>query len=130
MREASSGRFLALIIHLDACVGCGMCEEICYGRSIDKPIRASSERAARAVPGGRTLRLKDHTPRSIQSAVLVIAAALPILSLYAHYRAARTIDDPVLMSGLKGAAMARWVHPFVSNLDDPQALLDGNKGTL
>jgi len=57
-------------------------------------------------------------------------AALPLLSLYAHYRAARSIDDPQLMAGMRHAAITQAVHPYVAKLDDPEEFLDRNKGTL
>lgn len=68
--------------------------------------------------------------RLVQGCVLLLIAALPLLSLYAHYRAARSIDDEVLMTGLRGATVAQVIHPYVSRLDDPQKFLDKNKGTL
>ena len=68
--------------------------------------------------------------RSIQASVLLIAAAVAMLSLYAHYRAARSIDDPQLMAGLRGEVVTQWIHPRIEQLDDPQTFLDGNKGTI
>ncbi len=68
--------------------------------------------------------------RVIQGCVVLLMTALPLLSLYAHYRAARSIDDPQLMQGLRGAAAAQVIHPYVEKLADPQAFLDSNKGTL
>ncbi len=68
--------------------------------------------------------------RMTQAGVIAILAAIPLLSLYAHYRSARSIDDPALMAGLRGEAITQHIHPFVESLDDPQGFLDSNKGTL
>ncbi len=68
--------------------------------------------------------------RCIQGGVLALICTIATLSLYAHYRSARVVDDEVLMSGLKGEIIAQAIHPFVDDLDDPQAFLDANKGTL
>ncbi len=68
--------------------------------------------------------------RTIQAAVILLVAGISILSLYAHYRSARVIDDEVLMSGLRGETITQVVHPYVESLDDPQAFLDNNKGTI
>ncbi len=68
--------------------------------------------------------------RCVQVVTLVVITALPLLSLYAHYRAARVIDDDQLMAGMRGEVVTKLVHPYVDSLDDPQAFLDNNKGTL
>ncbi len=68
--------------------------------------------------------------RCVQASVFLLVIALAFLSLYAHYKAARVIDDEQLMAGLRGEATAKWIHPFISQLDDPQSFLDGNKGTV
>ncbi len=68
--------------------------------------------------------------RLVQALTLAVLVAIPLLSLYAHYRAARSIDDPQLMAGLRAEAITRVIHPYVDALDDPQRFLDGNKGTL
>ncbi len=68
--------------------------------------------------------------RGVQAAVLVIVVGVPLLSLYAHYRAARVIDDEQLMAGMRGEVVTKMVHPLVDRLDDPQAFLDANKGTV
>ncbi|MCH7808352.1 MAG: 4Fe-4S binding protein [Planctomycetes bacterium] len=68
--------------------------------------------------------------RCIQVAVLLLCIMIPVLSLYAHYRAAHVIEDEVLMAGMPGEVVTRFIHPYVDRLDDPQALLDANKGTL
>ncbi|MEK6797583.1 MAG: 4Fe-4S binding protein [Planctomycetota bacterium] len=68
--------------------------------------------------------------RSVQVLTLLLVFALPMLSLYAHYRTARIVEDPVLMSGQCSATLAQGIHPYVDGLDDPQTFLDSNKGTL
>jgi len=68
--------------------------------------------------------------RGVQIAVIFTVVAVAFLSLYAHYRAARVIDDDQLMAGMRGEVAAKMIHPYVEKLDDPQAFLDGNKGTL
>lgn len=68
--------------------------------------------------------------RLVQLCAIVLILALPLLSLYAHYRAARSVDDAQLMAGMRHAAITQAIHPYVDRLDDPQKFLDGNKGTL
>lgn len=68
--------------------------------------------------------------RCVQALAIVVLIALPLLSLYAHYRAARVIEDEQLMAGLRGELVTRVIHPYVDRLDDPQSFLDANKGTL
>ena len=68
--------------------------------------------------------------RIVQVGVIFVLCGVALLSLYAHYRAARAIDDPQLMAGLRGEVITQAIHPYVDSLDDPQAFLDGNKGTL
>ncbi|MCH8252358.1 MAG: 4Fe-4S binding protein [Planctomycetes bacterium] len=68
--------------------------------------------------------------RFVQALALVVMVALPLLSLYAHYRAARVINDDQLMAGMRGEVMTKLVHPYIDKLDDPQAFLDNNKGTF
>lgn len=59
----------------------------------------------------------------------MLVLSLSLLSLYAHYRAARALDDEQLMSGWRGAAF-KQIHPRVEALDRPQEFIDGWKGTL
>lgn len=68
--------------------------------------------------------------RFVQGCVLLIVVSVALLSLYAHYRAAGAIDDAQLMAGLRGEAVTQRMHPYLDRLDDPQAFLDGNQGTL
>jgi len=68
--------------------------------------------------------------RCVQGSVVLLVAAVALLSLYAHYRAARSIDDPQLMAGLRGEVSTQIIHPYVEQLDDPQAFLDAYKGTV
>lgn len=68
--------------------------------------------------------------RCVQVSALLLVIGVALLSLYAHYRAARVIDDPDLMAGMRGEVITQTIHPLIDRLQDPQALLDGNKGTL
>ncbi len=68
--------------------------------------------------------------RTVQVSVVAWLAAVAWLSLYAHYRAAGVIDDPEMLAGLRGERIVRTLYPVVEKLDDPQAFLDANKGTL
>ncbi|MCA9250807.1 MAG: 4Fe-4S binding protein [Phycisphaerales bacterium] len=68
--------------------------------------------------------------RCVQIAVVFFLCGIVSLSLYAHYRSARFVDDPQLMAGLRGEMLAQTIHPLVDSLDEPQAFLDSNKGTL
>ncbi len=68
--------------------------------------------------------------RCVQGSVILLVAGLALLSLYAHYRAAHVIEDEQLMAGLRGETAAKLVHPLVDRLEDPQAFLDANKGTV
>lgn len=68
--------------------------------------------------------------RIVQLCVLVLVVSMPLLSLYAHYRTARAIDDPTLMRGFRASAMTQTIHPYLNKLNDPQAFLDNTKGTL
>lgn len=68
--------------------------------------------------------------RCVQACAVLVVTAVSLLSLYAHYRAARSIDDPQLMAGLRGEVVTQLIHPPIEQLEDPQAFLDGNKGTI
>jgi len=68
--------------------------------------------------------------RIVQVGTLVLTATFALLSLYAHYRAAGVISDPDLMAGLRGEAATKLIHPVIDELDDPEAFLDGYKGTI
>ncbi len=63
-----------------------------------------------------------------QVAVLGVVVAIVYLSLYAHYRAARAMEDEQFLKGGRGAAL-KQIDKRVSRLDDPEAFLDGYKGT-
>jgi len=67
--------------------------------------------------------------RTVQVAVCALIVGLAVLSLYAHYRAARALDDAQLTAGWKGTAF-RHIDDRVAEMDDPEAFLDGYKGTL
>jgi len=68
--------------------------------------------------------------RIVQTSVLFVMVGIAFLSLYAHYRSARVIDDDQLMAGMRGETVTKLMHPYIDALDDPYKLLDGNKGTL
>jgi ferredoxin-type protein NapH len=68
--------------------------------------------------------------RCVQLFAILVMFSLPTLSLYAHYRAARVIDDDQLMSGMRGEVVTKLIYPYVERLDDPQGFLDDNKGTF
>ena len=68
--------------------------------------------------------------RCIQVSVVMLVAMIAVLSLYAHYRSARVIDDEQLMAGLQCEDVTTFIHPYVDKLDDPQSFLDGFKGTV
>jgi len=67
--------------------------------------------------------------RIVQLAVVGCVFALVFLSLYAHYRAARAIDDLRAENGTK-ARILTAIDDRVSAMEDPQEFLDGFKGTL
>lgn len=67
--------------------------------------------------------------RLVQASVMLVLSSVVFLSLYAHYRAARALDDEQLMGGAKGKILAA-IHRRVDGMDDPQAFLDGCKGTI
>lgn len=67
--------------------------------------------------------------QSSRVGVLLIMIAVVYLSLYAHYRAARAIEDEQLMTGFKGTVL-KQIDRHVDQMDQPQAFLDGYKGTL
>ncbi|MFQ5461587.1 MAG: 4Fe-4S binding protein [Phycisphaerae bacterium] len=68
--------------------------------------------------------------RSTQGLALLLMAGMAVLSLYAHYRSAGAIDDAQLMAGMRGEVVTTAIYPLVERLEDPQAFLDGNKGTI
>jgi ferredoxin-type protein NapH len=56
-------------------------------------------------------------------------AGLAFLSLYAHYHAAKALEDEQFMTGLTGTVLGR-IDTQVSKLANPQNFLDANKGNL
>ncbi|MBI2944769.1 MAG: 4Fe-4S binding protein [Candidatus Wallbacteria bacterium] len=66
--------------------------------------------------------------RLVQIASIALVLALVTLSLYAHYRATRAIEDPTLTRGWRGSVLLA-VHQAVGRLPSPQAFLDSCKGT-
>lgn len=67
--------------------------------------------------------------RSVQVLVIVFLFALVYLSLYAHYRSAGAIEDFELMAGWRGKILTH-IDKAVSYKENPEAFLDGFKGTL
>jgi len=66
---------------------------------------------------------------TMQLAVLLLVFTLVYLSLYAHYRASRAIEDEQFLRDFNGKVLVR-IDGMVSAMDDPEAFLDGYKGTL
>ena len=66
-----------------------------------------------------------------QALVLLLVIAVVYLSLYAHYRASRALEDDQFLSGPHGAVL-KQIDKHVSTMDDPDAqkFLDGYKGTV
>jgi ferredoxin-type protein NapH len=67
--------------------------------------------------------------RCVQLAVVALIAGLVFLSLYAHYWAAKALEDVQAMTGVTGAVLGeidRWVSPMAR----PDEFLNGFKGTL
>ena len=77
--------------------------------------------------------LKHHGVQGVRHltrlAVLLVIVAIVYLSLYAHFRAARAVEDAMRGTDLR-SKLIRQVDRRVSEMDDPQAFLDGYKGTL
>ena len=69
--------------------------------------------------------MRDATRLSILALVIVVV----YMSLYAHYRAARAMEDDQLLKGVKGTVL-KQIHQQVDGMEDPQAFLDQYKGTL
>jgi len=67
--------------------------------------------------------------RLVQLSVIGLVFGVVFLSLYAHYRAARALDDPQLMSGWKGKVL-KEIDAHVGDGPDADVMLDGYKGTL
>ncbi|MGD2108737.1 MAG: 4Fe-4S binding protein [Phycisphaerae bacterium] len=67
--------------------------------------------------------------RTTQTAVIVLLFALVWLSLYAHYRAARAVND-LRTEDTHRARLLTFIDNRVDGMNDPQAFLDNNKGTL
>ncbi len=64
-----------------------------------------------------------------QLIVLAIMVGTVYLSLYAHYRAARAIEDEQFTRGFQGAVL-KSIDRVVSSMEQPQEVLDSFKGTL
>lgn len=67
--------------------------------------------------------------RSVQLLVIALVFGLVFVSLYAHYRAARALEDEQLLAGWKGKVFS-VIDERVAEVEDPQEFLDGYKGTL
>jgi ferredoxin-type protein NapH len=67
--------------------------------------------------------------RLVQLSTVVLIFGLVLLSLYAHYRAARAIDDLDQEPGWKARVLSS-IDDRVAAMDKPQEYLDGYKGTL
>ncbi len=69
------------------------------------------------------------TRRGVQLSVLLLMLGMAYLSLYAHYRAARALEDETQMTGRQGEILA-WIDKRIAGKDDPQQFLDDNKGNI
>ena len=67
--------------------------------------------------------------RCVQLAVVGLLFAMAYLSVYAHYRATRAIEEEESLAGVHGKVLAQ-IHERVDAMDDPQQFLDDNKGTV
>ncbi|RMF70945.1 MAG: 4Fe-4S binding protein [Planctomycetota bacterium] len=67
--------------------------------------------------------------RFVQLSVIGVVMGVVLLSLYAHYRAARALDDEQLVHGWKGVLLHK-IDDAVGQRPDADRLLDGFKGTL
>ena len=67
--------------------------------------------------------------RCIQLAVVSLMLLLVLLSLYAHYRAARAIEDHTQSDTWRGSVLG-IVHQRVDGMDKPEEFLDTYKGTI
>jgi ferredoxin-type protein NapH len=67
--------------------------------------------------------------RCVQLSIVALVFGLVFLSLYAHYRAARALDDAQYTSGVNGSVIGA-IDRGVGGMERPQEFLDGNKGTL
>ena len=67
--------------------------------------------------------------RCAQLMVVALTLGMVYLSLYAHYRSAHALEDETEMTGLRGTVLAE-LDKRIGALDDPQAFLDRNKGTV
>ena len=67
--------------------------------------------------------------RCTQLFVICLMLYLVFLSLYAHYRAARALDDQIEAKTWTGKSLAA-IDRHVTAKEDPQEYLDGYKGTL
>jgi len=65
----------------------------------------------------------------MQLATLLLIFSLVFLSLYAHYRASRAIEDEQFLRDTRGKLLMR-IDNVVGTMDDPDTFLDGYKGTL
>lgn len=65
----------------------------------------------------------------LRLAVIVLMVGIAYLSLYGHYRSARAMDDLTDMTGVQGTAL-RAVDSLLGDVENPQPILDGFKGTV
>ncbi len=67
--------------------------------------------------------------RTVQVSVIGLIVAMAYLSLYGHYRATRTLKEEMQQPGMRAAVLTRYDNQ-IRKMDDPQQLLDNNKGTV
>lgn len=68
--------------------------------------------------------------RLTQICVAVMIVGMAYLSLYGHYQVTHTLEEEIDEAGTLRAALLTRLDQRVSAMDDPQAFLDGNKGTV
>ena len=81
----------------------------------------------------KAYRVKHHLLQTLRHAcrlaVLLVVVAVVYLSLYAHDRAARAMEDDQFLTGVAGRIL-RSIDTGVASMADPEAFLDGYKGIL
>jgi len=65
----------------------------------------------------------------VQVSVILLMAGLCYLSLYGHHRATHTLEKAIEGSTFKAGVLAQY-DKQIESMDDPQAFLDANEGTI
>ncbi len=80
-------------------------------------------------PSPRRHRLLQILRRCVQLGVVLLVLGVVFLSLYAHYDAARALDDVDQEQGWRWVVL-KGIHAAMDRVEDPGAFLAGFKGTL